>query len=192
VLFGLDSPFPGDGQLVSPVLQVSTTQPLVVSLQHAYAFEGSLDDQRFYDGGVIEVSSDGGATWRDVTELGADPGYPATLMFTNPLRGRAAFSAISPGYPQRRPLVLDFGTQLAGQDVQIRFRIATDICCTDTGWELDDIAVSGITNTPFPGMLPEPTRCSASTSTRTEAGVTAVRSMRWTSLDGVAGVTPPL
>jgi hypothetical protein len=189
VLFGSDTPFPSDTQLVSPVLQASPTQPLVVSVAHGYDLEdgGGL----FFDGGMIEVSSDGGAIWRDVTAVGVDPGYPATLVEQsgNPLEGRACFSGKNPAFPDRDRLVLDFGTRFAGQPVQLRFRMGSDLCCGATGWSIDDIAVTGITNTPFPGLVPEPTRCltARTASDAGDAGVIATHRMPRASLDGVPG-----
>jgi hypothetical protein len=140
---------------------------------------------------VIELSNDGGATWRDVSELGVDPGYPATIFdsIDNPLAGHLAFSGINPAFPDREAVALDFGTQLAGQDVQIRFRLGTDACCNASGWELDDIAVTGITNTPFPGIVPEPTRCATPARAPDASSVVAVRRLPRASLAGVPGAT---
>jgi hypothetical protein len=166
VLRGTEAPFTSDNQLVSPVLQVSPTEPLVVTLQHAYDLAATQFAGVFFNGGVIELSSDGGQTWQDVRELGVDPGYPGTISidFLNPLAGRRVFGGKNPSFPRRDPLRLDFGTRFAGQAVQLRFRIGTDSCCTASGWDLDDIAVTGITNTPFPGFVPEPTTCFGATA----------------------------
>ena len=73
------------------------------------------------------------------------------------------FGGKNPSFPARDPLSLNFGTQFAGQAIQLRFRIGTTArsCCTTSGWQLDDIAVSGITNTPFPAFVAEPTKCTA-------------------------------
>jgi large repetitive protein len=192
VLFGIDAGFMSDTQVVSPVLQASATEPLVVTLQHAYALEAFLVLERFFDGGVIEVSSDGGATWRDVIDVGVDPGYTGPIFDSaNPLSGRHAFSGPSPGFPDRRALTLDFGTRFAGQDVQLRFRIGTDACCTAVGWTLDDITVTGTTNAPFPGIVPEPTRCTVRAAASVAEGVVGVRTMPPASLDGVPGPTDP-
>src|SRR6185295_17356168 len=104
--FGRNAASPSDTQLVSPALQVSPTEPFVVSLSHAYALEG--DPGFLFDGGVIEISSDAGATWSDVTAFGVDPGYDGPLFVgsDNPIEGRPAFSGTSPGFPARRPLTL--------------------------------------------------------------------------------------
>jgi hypothetical protein len=161
LLFGSEAPFASDTQLVSPVLQVGTTEPLVVTLHHAYNISATQVPHVFLNGGVIEISSDGGATWQDVTQVGVDPGYPGVISidFINALSGRHVFGGTNPSFPDRDALTLDFGTQFAGQAVQLRFRLATEICCTASGWQIDDVAVSGITNTPFPGYIAEPTRC---------------------------------
>jgi hypothetical protein len=132
-----------------------------VSLNHAFDIE-AFAPEFFFDGGVIELSTDG-ATWNDVTTFGVDPGYPGIISvdFDNPLAGRPAFSGTSAGFPALGPLTLDFGSQFASQSVQMRFRIGTDFCCNQTGWLIDDVAVSGIDNTPFPGVVPEPSTCDA-------------------------------
>jgi large repetitive protein len=196
VLLGLNAPFTSDTQLVSPVFQASATDPLVVTLKHAFNLESLAGTDIFFDGGVLEVSSDGGATWKDVTEVGVDPGYTGTISvdFDNPLAGRPAFSGSNASFPDRDALSLDFGTQFAGQAVQLRFRLGTDFNSASSGWEIDDIAVTGITNTPFPGFVPEPTTCVNGTATRTvdESGVIGVHRMPHHSLSGVPGANASL
>jgi len=169
--FVKDAAFPTDTQFVSPVLLASTTAPFVVTLNHAYDLEASGGS--LFDGGMIEVSTDAGATWRDVTAFGINPGYTGALFVgsDNPLAGRQAFSGVSPGFPAKIPLTLNFGTQLSGQSVQIRFRVGTDAAVAQTGWTIDDIAVSGITNTPFPILVSEPSTCTARKGADAESAV---------------------
>jgi len=176
--FGKDAGFPTDTQLVSPVLTASATEPFVVTFSHAYDLEDT------FDGGIIELSTDGGVTFTDVAELGVDPGYTGTLVTgpANPLNGRVTFTGTSAGFPARTPLTLDFGTRFAGQAVQLRFRIATDEAAAFTGWIIDDIAVTGITNTPFPTLVSEPSTCAAHKTQSAESGVFATRSAPTTSL----------
>jgi hypothetical protein len=180
--FGVDAGFPSDTQLVSPALVASATEPFVVTLSHAFDLEGA--DGTFFDGGMIEASTDGGATWTDVSALGVDPGYTAPLFVgsDNPLAGRSAFSGTSPGFPARTPLVLDFGTRFAGQSVQIRFRIGTDAAAAASGWLIDDIQVSGITNTPFPAIVTETSTCTARKAGAEDSAVIAIHAAPATSL----------
>src|SRR5678815_5699141 len=118
VLFGIDAPFTSDTQLVSPVLDASPTDPLIVTLKHAFSLEAVQVVDVFFDGGVIEVSNDGGATWRDVTEVGVDPGYTGTISadFDNPLGGREGFSGTNASFPNLEALTLNFGCLLYTSD----------------------------------------------------------------------------
>jgi large repetitive protein len=160
--FGKNAGFPSDTQFVSPPLLVGTTGPLVISFQHAYNLEGEVGGILF-DGGVLEISLNNGATWNDVTAFGQNPGYTGPLFIGsgNPIEGRNAFSGVSTGFPARNLVSLNFGTVFAGLSVQFRFRIGTDAAVSAQGWDIDDIQVSGITNTPFPTRVSEPSTCTA-------------------------------
>ena len=65
--------------------------------------------------------------------------------------------------------------------MQLRFRIATDSFFGLTGWTIDDIAVSGIDNTPFPALVPEPSVCTPA-SAALDGPVIAVHTAPATSL----------
>jgi len=153
VLLGRDYGESSDTFFVSPPLVVGA-DPFTVTFQHRYSFEGDAGAQ--YDGGVIEVSTDDGATWVDAftksTTPTADP-YNGVLFVgsQNPLGGRRAFTRASAGYATGVfvPQAIDFGTNLANQTVLLRFRIATDAGVGAPGWELDDLVFTGLTNTPF-------------------------------------------
>jgi hypothetical protein len=84
-----------------------------------------------------------------------------TTISDNPLGGRNAFSGVSPGFPALSLLSLNFGTQFAGQSVKVRFRVGTDAAVGQVGWNIDDVTVDGITNTPFPILVSEPSTCTA-------------------------------
>jgi Zn-dependent metalloprotease len=105
-----------------------------MQLNHAWDFEP------YYDGGVLEYSTNNGATWVDARSLfsaGAD--YDGTISSGsgNPLSGRAAFTYRSHGYT---------GTQLnlsslAGQTFKVRLRIGSDFAVAGSGWYLDDVRI---------------------------------------------------
>jgi len=165
---------PSDTQLVSPPLQVSTTEPFVLSISHAYSMAAAYDI--VFDGAVIELSRDDGATWTDVSELGVDPGYTGQVFpgFQNPLEGRPVFAGTSPGFPNRQRLRLEFGAQFAGQVVRVRFRAGASQIAGGAGWTIDDLEVQGTVNTPFPELAAEPSTCTASAAAVGDSAVLAV------------------
>ena len=92
-----------------------------------------------FDGGVVEYSTTGGATWNDAGPLFVDNGYNGTIPtgFLNPLGGRSAFLGSSNGYISSRIDV----SPLTGQSVRFRFRLGSDDQVDDYGWFVDDVAV---------------------------------------------------
>jgi hypothetical protein len=147
---------PGEENLISPSLNVSMTEAFTIGFKHAYTFEiASVGGQMLYaDGGVIELSEDDGKTWNDISMYG-DPTYTQTIYAandgtdTNPLAGRKAFAGKSANYPALADGKIDLGMKLAGKTVKVRFRIGTDEGTSAAGWDVDNIAFSGITNSPF-------------------------------------------
>ncbi len=65
--------------------------------RHAYSFESG--PFAYYDGGVLEYSSNGGTTWSDAGPLFTHNGYNATISpsFGNPLAGRAGLRQYQQG-----------------------------------------------------------------------------------------------
>ena len=155
---GVDLPGGSDTTLESPGLDVSATSPFTITFEHRHSFE--VDGTTFFDGGVIEISVDGGATWQDLNTI-VNPGYGGTLFADsgNPLGGRSAFVARNALWPARNTVSLNLGNALAGQTVRVRFRIGTDEAVGDVGWELDNLAFGGITNTPFAVLVDETKVC---------------------------------
>lgn len=158
---GIDFPSPSDTSLASPLLEVSPTEPFVISFDHRYLFETS--DGVTWDGAVVEVSVNGGVTWKDVSEYG-DPGYTGTIgdpqgLAQNVLRNRQGYVDRNASFPAMDKVTIDLGTSLAGQSVRVRFRIGSDDAKGDFGWELDNISFSGITNTPFTAVVPDRSLC---------------------------------
>jgi hypothetical protein len=85
------------------------------------------------------------------------PGYTRTLAPGNSLGARMAYAGKNAAYPATNNVTLDFGTNLAGMTVKLRFRIGTDSAAGDEGWDIDDVAFEGITNTPFPSQVEDRT-----------------------------------
>ncbi|MCC6807525.1 MAG: M36 family metallopeptidase [Deltaproteobacteria bacterium] len=157
--FGVNATEPADMYLTSPVLEVADTGDLTITFKHSHRFEAR--HQRYYDGGVIELSSDGGKTWEDIGAH-ATPRYTGTIeaqMSANPLKGKKAYGGTSEGYPEMKDVTLELGDAYQGQTVQIRFRIGTDDAAGSVGWNIDDLKFSGIKNKPFSTIVVDDGSC---------------------------------
>ncbi len=101
---------------------------------------------------MIELSSDGGATWTDIG-TSAYNGKTNTVT-TSPIgQNHPAFVHRIVGWPNFTNVVLNLGTTFANKDILVRFRIGADESTGAPGWDIDDISFSGITNTPFAGLV---------------------------------------
>jgi Zn-dependent metalloprotease len=124
-------------------------------LRFAHSFSTDFDPTlgRVYDGGVVELSTDGGGTWRDISTLPAGSvvnGYTGTIFSptANVLAGRPVFGGESPNYQTTR---VDLRS-LAGMTVKFRFRFATDIVVGGPGWFIDDVSIHTCTSAPTPPL----------------------------------------
>jgi hypothetical protein len=157
---GVDSATTSDASLVSPVLKAGAGA-VTMTFMHSFAFQFAT--LQAFDGGVIEFTTDAGATWKDVSTI-ANPGYNQTLVAgasTNPLAGRPAFGNTNTAFPNPDTVTLTFGTMLANQTFQLRFRIGTDSTVGAAGWTIDNVAFTGLVGTPFPTLVPDTGHCAA-------------------------------
>lgn len=127
-------------------------------VRHWHQFESSMNGlfvYQGYDAGVIEYSTNNGATWADVAGLAAVNGYTGTIdadrqsdptvpAVNNPLAGRQGFIAASNGAVTTR---LDLSS-LAGQTVKFRFRVATDTGTSGYGWYIDEVRINQCVTAP--------------------------------------------
>jgi large repetitive protein len=155
--FGPNPSSPADTFLVSPPLAVGTA-PFTMTFNHRFDFENDMTT--FFDGAVLELSVDG-RTWTDIGAT-AMPGYTGAMptQTSNPLRGRRGYVGQSPNYPMFNTERIELGTAYAGRTVRVRFRIGSDDAAAAKGWEVDDIAFTGLTELPFTSVAPDPNICS--------------------------------
>jgi len=109
--------------------------PAILTFDHWYATEAG------YDGGVLEYSTDAGATWSDIgTARITQNNYNSTIStaYSSPISGRRAWSGDSGGFIQTSVDLSDF----AGSTIRFRWRMACDTSVGATGWWVDDIAIT--------------------------------------------------
>ena len=154
--FGPDNYFGSDIYLTSPVMTVNGGGSLNVQFDHSFGFE--FDGGGNYDGGVVEMSVNGGA-YTDISTAA----YNGTILNysgdVNPLKGRLGFVQNSGTIHTSLTAAI-----APGSTVQIRFRAGSDSSVGSTGWTVDNIQVNGVVETPFATRVADP-GCTTATST---------------------------
>jgi len=128
-----------DAVLESPFIELGENNDAVLSfyqIMHAEEYNGTVAK----DGGMVELSEDGGIWWQQIYPLG---GYSHTIS-NNPTcpfpENTPVFSGqISAWQEQRFDLSPYYG------EVKIRFRFGSDDTGTDEGWYIDDVKIENIT-----------------------------------------------
>jgi hypothetical protein len=118
-----------DNLLVTPGIAITGSSPILT-------FSNQFNLESGFDGTVLEISTDGGATWADVTSgaIGGSfiqGGYNDTISvnFLSPIPGRMAWSGLSGGTTTTPAYIttrVNLGPNLAGKTINIRWRTATD------------------------------------------------------------------
>ncbi len=169
--FVAEPPTVSDQQLtLTPTISLPAgSSNISLSFWHIWSFE--FGGTSYYDGGVLEYSTDGGATWIDAGSLITQNGYGGVISsaFNNPLGGRNAWVAASPGNPTYVQTVVNLSS-LAGQTIKFRFRMGSDSSVGSTGWNVDDIQ---ITDAPLTCGTPSPTATSTAVLPTDTATATA-------------------
>ncbi len=109
--------------------------PPQLTFWHRYISEST------FDGGVVEISLNGGTTWSDIGESNyVQNGYNSTIstQFSSPISGRRAFSGSVSNFIQSKINMTPYANQ---SDVKLRWRFASDASVSATGWYVDDIKI---------------------------------------------------
>jgi Carboxypeptidase regulatory-like domain/FG-GAP-like repeat/FG-GAP repeat len=137
---------PGINELVSPTIHITNANP-VMSFRNKYNLESTFLRNLLYDGGVLEIKVGSGA-FQDIlaaggqfTSLTGDYDGPIAIGFSNPLEGRRAWASKS-GITNEAAWItsqVNLPPAAVGQDVQFRWRLATDIGGHNDGWWIDNV-----------------------------------------------------
>jgi extracellular elastinolytic metalloproteinase len=122
--------------MVNPVSLPPGSAPFLI-----FYHTGQIENR--YDGGYVEISTDGGANWTDLGPMMVENGYQATSIASdNPLFG-GGVSIFTGAFPMTHTRV-DLSS-FAGQNIRIRFRFGTDTGNGGSsplpGWFIDDILI---------------------------------------------------
>ncbi|OAD21784.1 Peptidase M6, immune inhibitor A domain protein, partial [Candidatus Thiomargarita nelsonii] len=118
---------------------LSMTNQLPLSGRPILHFWHHYNTESSFDGGVVEISTDGGTTWTDLGAEMTQNGYNGSISSSwgSPIGGRGAFTGNSGAYIET---LVDLSSY-NGQNVQIRFRFATDTSRSGNGWYVDDVQI---------------------------------------------------
>ena len=132
-----------------------------VTFRQNFKLEASeVDPKLGFDGGVLEISTDGGNTFQDILDAGGTflmGGYNRTISPDrgSPLAGRQAWSGNSNGFITT---VVDVNANSIG--FVLRWRMASDDSGSSEGWRVDTVNISWCQNEgcpqPTPRVWPTP------------------------------------
>ena len=133
--------------LISPSIPLPASPTgAVLTFRHAWNFE-SGGTTALYDGGILELSTDGGTTYNNVTSPAVGGtftagGYNGTIApdYTNPIAGQSAWGGAQ-GTFVTSTLVLPIA--LNGQIILLRWRAGwdSDTAYADPNWRIDSISL---------------------------------------------------
>jgi len=148
-----------------------------LTFRHNFNLEASSEDPNLgFDGGVLEISTDGGNTFQDILAAGGSfvmGGYNRTISTVrgSPIAGRQAWSGNSEGFITT---VVNLPFIFAGNS-RLRWRMASDSSGSSEGWRVDTVNIAGCVPKPCPSptpsatppITPTPTATASSTPTAT-------------------------
>src|SRR6266516_4735542 len=154
-----------DKRLDSPQVTIPVLQNSILTFRHNYDFENG------FDGGVLEMSIDGGP-FQDAAFFILQGGYNGMISACcgNPLAGRQAWTGSSGGF------ITTSVTLPQGHTIALRWRMGSDNGGSGQGWRIDTLQgfCEGPTPTSTPTVTASPTSTATATSTPTAtATVTA-------------------
>jgi hypothetical protein len=129
-----------------------------VTFRQNYNLEASdVDPNLGFDGGVLEISTDGGNTFQDIVDAGGTflmGGYNRTISTDrgSPIAGRHAWSGNSNGFITT---VVDVSAKSIF--FVLRWRMASDNSGSGEGWRVDTVNISWCQNEGCPQPTPKPT-----------------------------------
>ena len=137
-----------DTEVASDIALLFEEPILITGNQPVMRFFHKYDTEAGSDGGLIQISADGGFSWENVDHLLFKNGYRGALAYTTfAVPDLQAYWGDSEGYIDTYLDLSDF----IGQEINIRFRFGTDEEAEGTteegiGWFIDDVEIFDMFN----------------------------------------------
>jgi hypothetical protein len=144
-----------DKRVDSLALSFFKTGSPELTFRHNFNLEASaIDPNVGFDGGVLEISTDGGNTFRDILAAGGTftaGGYNRTISTDrgSPIAGRQAWSGNSAGF-----ITTVVNVPSASPFTRFRWRMASDKSGSGEGWRVDTLTITWCPV--FPTCTPRP------------------------------------
>jgi hypothetical protein len=162
-----DPPEVSDKYLESPAVSATESWYVWLTFRQNFNLEASSEDPNLgFDGGVLELSIDGGQTFQDITVWGSfvTGGYNRTIApdHGSPIAGRQAWSGNSEGF-------ITTVVSLPGELINgvLRWRMASDDSGSSEGWRVDTANVVWCHFSGTPTATPTATPRATATATAT-------------------------
>src|SRR5436190_5801126 len=148
-----------DERLDSPSIFFAEACCAQLTFRHNFNLEASLDPNIGFDGGVLEISTDGGSTFQDILAAAGSfvmGGYNRTISVDrgSPIAGRQAWSGNSGGF-----ITTMVNLPFIPIAARLRWRMASDTSGSNEGWRVDTVNISWceLVPCPTPTAAPRPT-----------------------------------
>lgn len=139
--------------LTSPTIDLTGITELYLSFNYWGDFEGGATN---FDGGIIEISADNGATWVQVDSQATghlNPTYDSQLAGTGTLGTAWAYCYdTDPDWVSVSSQdLIALGYVSTGNQIRVRYTFASDALSGGQGWFIDDVRIA---DTPPPDLQP--------------------------------------
>lgn len=148
-----------DKRLDSLAFPIPPSTSAQLTFRQNFSLEASdVDPNLGFDGGVLEISFDGGNTFQDILDAGGsfvEGGYNRTISTDrgSPIAGRQAWSGNSQGF-----ITTVVNLPIIPTGTRLRWRMASDASGSGEGWRVDTINISGCAPVPCQTSTPRARR----------------------------------
>jgi hypothetical protein len=133
----------GDGPYFRYQNDALTNGPILLGRSSILSFWHWMEAEVYssvdaWDGGVVEISTDGGVNWEQIAPMG---GYPCTIWDSAPSAG-SPFAAGTPCFSGSHDWQEErFDLSAYSGTVHVRFRFGSDQYSEKEGWYIDDVLI---------------------------------------------------